>query len=91
MASTSNVIESAPLVKQSKKHAETLNRAREADITTCIGEGTRAKLEVRRPTKVSLDIYAANIGATVMRKARQQQPLLWVISFMLGVVCRLPS
>ena len=48
MASIPNANKSAPPVKESKKHAEMLRRASEANVSTRIGKGTRATLEVQR-------------------------------------------
>ena len=49
MARLLNVDEGPPIVKQSKKHAETLKRALEANVSTRIGDGTKARLEVQTP------------------------------------------
>lgn len=52
MASLPNVDKGPPIVKQSKKHAEMVKLAKEADISTRIGKGTTARLEVRMPIKL---------------------------------------
>ena len=44
-------------MKQSKKHAETLKRAVEANVSTRIGNGVEAKLEVQKPMNKSLQYF----------------------------------